>query len=573
MSVPRVNTGVFGDSPRNHSHGNNSGDQSGFRRKTTFNRMWTEQFGLSRTFTALGLDMDDEDAWTRRLYDEYGGSLKKGAEGDIPAPAGFANESEFWRVLFLSGFFGIIMGLVGLVFLNIADHVPKEWVDNGSFDDASDADFYAGKKSWILITGGAGLIVGLVRYLYSYPDNLPGIFKEITDYHVDPTWSPLTVFISAISLAGGASLGPEQAMGNLGGGMATYVVENLLEFEPDNRKLVVLSGMSAALGALFPTPILGVLMIYELGNPPKAYMESVLILSFGACTSFLVYYYLMEYTYLERLATSNRVADNWHFEEWQCMTGFVFGCISGALCLTAIIFLGIMKQVFNRIKMRINSVADGLGTILCPIIGGVAVGTISWVCPLAVGDGNMVLAPIVKFGAMKLISQHTLITSAFAKMLSLAISMNSGFIGGFVFPMIAVGAMSGVVAYQQYDYLPLGLCIGCFLAGVPAGICPMPFTLIGIPIYILYFGLYQTIPIFICVCTSYTVVCGSGLFKALADRGQANNKQAPAGSLSSTVSGHKDSEASLRESLMRQTQEEQEFKASLYQKKNNNAVM
>ena len=46
--------------------------------------MWTEQFGLSRTFTVLGLDMDDEDAWSRRLYDEYGGSLKKGQEGDIP---------------------------------------------------------------------------------------------------------------------------------------------------------------------------------------------------------------------------------------------------------------------------------------------------------------------------------------------------------------------------------------------------------------------------------------------------------------------------------------------------------
>ena len=55
----------------------------------------------------------------------------------------------------------------------------------------------------------------------------------------------------------------------------------------------------------------------------------------------------------------------------------------------------------------------------------------------------------------------------------------------------------------------------------------MPFTLIGIPIYILYFGLYQTIPIFICVITSYTVVCGSGLFKALADRGKANADSAP----------------------------------------------
>ncbi len=113
------------------------------------------------------------------------------------------------------------------------------------------------------------MAVGVTRWLFSYPDNLPGIFKEIGDYHVDPTYSPLTVFISAVGLAGGACLGPEQAMGNLGGGIATYVVENIAEFEDDYRKLVVLCGMAAALGALFPTPILGVLMIYELGNPPR----------------------------------------------------------------------------------------------------------------------------------------------------------------------------------------------------------------------------------------------------------------------------------------------------------------
>ena len=97
----------------------------------------------------------------------------------------------------------------------------------------------------------------------------------------------------------------------------------------------------------------------------------------------------------------------------------------------------------------------------------------------------MVLGMIVKFGVMEKLSTHLLICSVFAKMFTLAVSMNCGFVGGIVFPMIAIGSMCGVVAYQQYDYVPIGLCLGCFLAGVPAGICPMPFTLVGIPIYIL----------------------------------------------------------------------------------------
>ena len=86
----------------------------------------------------------------------------------------------------------------------------------------------------------------------------------------------------------------------------------------------------------------------------------------------------------------------------------------------------------------------------------------------------------------------------------------------------------------------------------------MPFTLIGIPIYILYFGLYQTIPIFICVVTSYTVVCGSGLFKALADRGKANAEKA---SLPQEDLDEKNVDPSLRQALV---QQEKDFARSNY---------
>ena len=44
-------------------------------------------------------------------------------------------------------------------------------------------------------------------------------------------------------VAGGAALGPEAALSNVGGGMATYITEHWVHFEDDNdRKLVVLSG-------------------------------------------------------------------------------------------------------------------------------------------------------------------------------------------------------------------------------------------------------------------------------------------------------------------------------------------
>ena len=66
--------------------------------------------------------------------------------------------------------------------------------------------------------------------------------------------------------------GPEQALASLGGGLATYVSENFNLYDDngeDYKKLLVLGGMASALGALFPSPLLGVLMLIELGKLPK----------------------------------------------------------------------------------------------------------------------------------------------------------------------------------------------------------------------------------------------------------------------------------------------------------------
>ena len=57
--------------------------------------------------------------------------------------------------------------------------------------------------------------------------------------------------------------------GNVGGGLATVVCDYMKFEDKENRDLVILSGFSASFGGLFPTPVLGVLMIHELGQPPK----------------------------------------------------------------------------------------------------------------------------------------------------------------------------------------------------------------------------------------------------------------------------------------------------------------
>ena len=153
-------------------------------------------------------------------------------------------------------------------------------------------------------------------------------------------------------------------------------------------------------------------------------------------------------------------------------------------------------------------------------------GVFNYAMPLTVGNGNMLLPSIIKYGMQGTLSTHLLLTAGFARILLLAVSMSSvGYVGGFIFPTITISIIAGVVCYQQYSYLPYGLCIGCFLAGMPSGICPMPFTLSCLAIFMFFFGIYQTAPILIASITSYTVVCGSGLFSALQSRAKRQEEE------------------------------------------------
>lgn len=315
---------------------------------------------------------DADEEWTRELIENFDEIDDKGPDGEVPMQPAFAQDRGFWEILFWALIMGVVTGLVALGFMNAIDEIPKRWVDNGEFDEASDCGYYDGKKEWIIIVGSAGFLVGTLRHVMSFPNDLPGFFKEVTSCHVDYTYAPQTLLLSAISIAGGASLGPEQAVGNVGGGLATLIAEKL-EFEEEHSKLTVLTGMAAAMGGIFPSPVLGVLMIHELGNPPKSFMESTLLMSIGAIASFCVFYALEDYTYLEALDPSYQISANWEFKLKHCGVAVVFGALSAVIALMTLLVVGITKQVLYRIEERCNK--KGIpGKIVVCTLGGVCIG-------------------------------------------------------------------------------------------------------------------------------------------------------------------------------------------------------
>ena len=151
------------------------------------------------------------------------------------------------------------------------------------------------------------------------------------------------------------------------------------------------------------------------------------------------------------------------------------------------------------------------------------VGLLAYAVPLSFGNGHAVnTAVIANFDGY---STHVLLITAATRVLTLAVSMNCGFVGGFVLPTISIGIVCGVICHKQYDYIPLGMAVTCFMTALPAAICPMPFTLFGIAASVFFLGLYQTVPVFVGCITSYLMLTGIGLLGALQERARQNEQK------------------------------------------------
>ena len=152
----------------------------------------------------------------------------------------FARERRFWTITGWAAVFGLVMGAVGIVWLLVVEKLPE-----ALFGHPTEHDFATGKWWWIPLATGFGLLVGLLRRWLTAARQ-PDLFAEISEGHVDHKVVPASVGVSAVSLMGGASLGPEGGLGLLGGGLGDWIAKRT-GADPETRRAHTLTGMAGCL--------------------------------------------------------------------------------------------------------------------------------------------------------------------------------------------------------------------------------------------------------------------------------------------------------------------------------------
>jgi H+/Cl- antiporter ClcA len=397
----------------------------------------------------------------------------------------FTGKREFWVLMAYAVALGVFGALVSLVFIGVIG------VGNNWYTD-SDPGWFGGRWWWVAITGAAGVGVGLLRHVTRLPEQIPGLIADLKEEQVNPRLVPGIVAVSAVSLIGGASLGPEKALGSMGGGAGTWSSRRR-GLEVEDRQVNTLSGFAGAYGGLFSSTVIVVMLILEVARPGGQRLTKALAGAIVASSvSFGIYFAVAGSFFLDVYEVPT-----YKYEDWHLLAGVPLGLLAAVIVTLLVIVMKLAAGLFARLK---------LPSVAKTTIGGVIFGLVGVMLPLTMFTGSDQLTVVLDDAGT--LGVGLLIALVLAKMLTFAVSQASGFVGGPIFPALFLGGTAGVVVNQVFTGVPLGLAFTCLLAAVPGAVVSAPFSMVLLAAFLTQVGALQTAPILIAVVTAFLAMEG-----------------------------------------------------------------
>lgn len=315
----------------------------------------------------------------------------------------------------------------------------------------------------LLVIGG--LVVGLVARYTGEHFQLGSTQREYTESkgRLNYRHLPSTLLQIFASLWSGASVGPEGGLADLGGGTGSWIADRL-KLKIDAVSFLTYCGIAGTFGAFFGNPLIGAFVgmeyLFITGIP------YVLLLIPGlasATVSYLIYTRVVDISASGIIAFPPYPTPTFFDAGWAVLIGIIAGLFAA---YHRWLFIKIQK-IFTRFKS--SPIKRGL-------IGGLVVGLIGSFIPLVLYSGQKQIDTIL-FGGV-VVSIGFLILLTFAKSFVMAVSFNSIFKGGPIFPYLFMGGTLGLAVSQLLPIIPEGVAVTCGMAAVTGGLFPLPISII-----------------------------------------------------------------------------------------------
>lgn len=335
---------------------------------------------------------------------------------------------------------GIAKGLVYLI--NLITNLS--FFGAISLHENSPADHQLG--IWVIVIPViGGLVVGFMARFGSGAirgHGIPEAMEKIlvAESRIPPLITVLKPISSAISIGTGGPFGAEGPIIATGGALGSFCGQTL-HTTAQERKILLASGATAGMTAIFGTPFAAILLAIELllfEFSPKSFIPVVMACVTGACTHFILFSTAATFP-MPHVETPDSAA----VIAYAC-----FGLIIGLASTIVTRSVYFVEDLFERLPFH---------WMWWPALGGLAVGAIGYIAPATLGVGYENITNILS-GELTVTA---LLALGIWKFLSWTLALGSGTSGGTLAPLLTIGGAFGCllgVLTQTYVLLWRSAC-------------------------------------------------------------------------------------------------------------------
>lgn len=318
----------------------------------------------------------------------------------------------------------------------------------------------------IPIMGGAGLLLGYIIYKKGDPGELDVVLNNIhfKGGKLDTKNNPSMIVTSLIGIGAGSSAGPEAPMVQVIGSLGSWMAKKLKLKGEDHRSMTI-AGMATGFTAMFGVPLAGSLFALEIIHHKHVvqYYTALIPAFVASGTSFIIY----------QLITNIGLAPVWELPfpaiepgVFNFFWAMLYGAVGAAIGWLIIWAFRSLKKLFKKIALPFY---------IQTCLSGIILGVLAWQLPVTRYFSKYELVDLIH-GSWTL---GILVIILLVKIFSMALTVTSGWKGGFIIPLLFIGAALGMIVYQiSPEYQQLGLVVVCCMAAVNSCVTRTPISTI-----------------------------------------------------------------------------------------------
>jgi H+/Cl- antiporter ClcA len=381
--------------------------------------------------------------------------------------------------IFICLLIGALTGSTSAVFL-----WSLEWATN-----------YREANFWIIaLLPIAGLVIGL-SYHYYGESVVKGNNLLLEEFHspkkiIPFKMAPLVFLGTILTHLFGGSAGREGTAVQVGGAIADQFTK-IFKLSDLDRKIVLITGISAGFASVFGTPLAGAIFALEVMIIGRVRFEAIVPSFLAAIFAnyFCDVWQISHHTHYNISTVSDLTPAT---ILWSLLAGIIFGLVSMLFSKSTHFWGTLFKKRIKYPPLR-------------PVIGGVI---------LAVTWYLMGTTKYIGLGVPTIVDAFNIDLNSydfFLKLLFTSFTLGAGFKGGEVTPLFFIGATLGN-ALVWFIPMPMPLLAGMGFVAVFAGATntPIACTIMGIEL----FGIESGIFIALACTTSYLFSGHSGIYSA-----------------------------------------------------------